>query len=89
MAGLARDRLRSLDVMRERSNRPSREPSFPGWGAAALPVGIVVGIVLGGGLGAYFGIPGIGAAIGAALGVSAGMALLAAAVVTASTRSKR
>ena len=62
---------------------------FPGWGAVALPASVVLGVVLGGGLGGYFGIPGIGAAVGAAIGVSVGMALLAVAVVTASSRTKK
>ena len=75
-------------VKRGRSNQSGYAGSFPGWGAASLPAGIVIGIIVGGGLGAFFGFPGIGAAIGGAIGVSAGMVLLAAAIVTASTRSK-
>ena len=63
--------------------------AFPRWGAAGLPVGVIVGIAAGAGVGSYFDIPGIGAIIGAAVGVSGGMALLAAAIVTASTRSLR
>ena len=50
---------------------------------------MLMGLMFGGGLGAYFGIPGIGAAVGAAIGISVGMALLAAAVVTASSRTKK
>ena len=63
--------------------------AFPRWGAAGLPVGVAVGIAAGAAVGGYFDIPGIGAIIGAAVGVCGGMALLAAAIVTASTRSRR
>ena len=77
----------------EQQTGSRREKIFPGWGAAALPAGVVMGLMFGGGLGAYFGIPGIGvavgAAVGAAVGISVGMALLAAAVVTASSRTKK
>ena len=73
----------------EQQTESRREKIFPGWGAAALPAGVLMGLMFGGGLGAYFGIPGIGAAVGAAIGISVGMALLAAAVVTASSRTKK
>ena len=76
-------------MMNDRLSDSNQEESFPGWGAAGLPAGVILGVILGAVLGGYFGVPGIGAAIGAAIGVSGGMALLAAAVVTASTRSKR
>ena len=62
---------------------------FPRWGVAGIPACVLAGLAAGAGLGAFFGIPGIGMIIGAAVGVSAGMALLAAAIVTASTRSRR
>ena len=48
-----------------------------------------MGLAAGAGLGSWFGIAGIGAIIGAAVGIGAGMALLAAAIVIASTRSRR
>lgn len=70
------------------SDKPRHETPqrFPLWGALALPVGAVFGPLLGIFAGAQFGIPGIGAAIGGGLGVGIGLALLAAAIVIASTR---
>ena len=62
---------------------------FPPWGVAGIPLSVVLGLAAGAGLGSWFGIAGIGAIIGAAVGVGAGMALLAAAIVIASTRSRR
>lgn len=62
---------------------------FPVWGVAGIPVGVFIGMAAGGGVGVWFGSPGIGAIVGAAMGVSAGMALLAAAIVIASTRWRR
>ena len=70
-----------------RSRHSNQDKSFPGWGAVVLPGGLALGVLLGWGLGMYFGIPGIGVAIGSAVGISVGIALLAAAVVIASTRS--
>jgi hypothetical protein len=66
---------------------PSRPPGrFPRWGGLVLPAAALWGTVIGLALGVYFGNPAIGAAIGAGLGVGIGLALLAAAIVIASSR---
>lgn len=70
-----------------RSAKPSRPPGrFPLWGGLVLPAAALWGTVIGLGLGVYFGNPAIGAAIGAGLGVGIGLALLAAAIVIASSK---
>ncbi len=71
------------------SVEPMSRRIFPGWGLACVPAGIFVGVLAGFALGAWFGVPGVGAIIGVALGVSVGMALLAAAIVVASSRWPR
>lgn len=73
-----------------RKPRAERPPeAFPTWGAIALPAGVLWGTLLGVGLGAWLGNWAIGAAIGAGLGVGIGLALFAAGVVVASSRTRK
>jgi hypothetical protein len=69
--------------------KPSRrrpKSDFPFWGVLALPGCALWGTVIGLLIGMYLGNAAIGAAIGAGLGVGIGLALLAAAIVIASTK---
>lgn len=71
------------------SRSEGRSEGFPLWGALALPAGVLWGTALGLVIGLWLGDWVIGAAIGAGLGVGIGLALFAAGVVVASSRTER